>query len=214
MACRIATAIPTGSSAHAIPVFKSTPSAPNSMAMVTSLAVPTPASTMIGTLARSRMIRILFGFNTPWPDPMGAAAGITDYFDTVHAHHFPGANVTREQRIHAVYELFADHETRAARPVEDYLRAREDIHMAGQGADPDRERVGVMSFFAKDRDSGEIVRRLQAAKIGVYADDFYAARCIDALGARQRGGVIRPSLAHYNSTEDVTRLLDQLDKIL
>jgi len=143
-----------------------------------------------------------------------AAAGITDYFDAVHEHHFPGANVAQSQRIEEVFELFADHETRCARPIEDYLRAHARVHMAGQGADAGRERVGVMSFFAEGRDSGDIVRQLQSHKIGVYADDFYAARCIDALGARECGGVIRPSLAHYNSTEDVTRLLDQLERIL
>ena len=71
-----------------------------------------------------------------------------------------------------------------------------------------------MSFFSHERCSGDIIRHLQSHKIGVYADDFYAARCIDALGARERGGVIRASLAHYNSTEDVSRLLDQLDRSL
>ena len=143
-----------------------------------------------------------------------AAAGITEYFDAVHQHHFPGANVARSERIEKVMGLFADHETKLAQPIEDFLRARAGVHLAGQGADKDRERVGVMSFFAHGRDSGDIIRHLQAHKIGVYADDFYAARCIDALGARERGGVIRSSLAHYNSTEDVTRLLDQLDQIL
>ena len=143
-----------------------------------------------------------------------AAAGVMDYFDAVHDHHFPGANVARDQRIEAVFALFADHETRLARPIEDYLRAHEGIHLAGQGADADRERVGVMSFYAKGRDSGDIIRHLQSHKIGVFADDFYAARCIDALGARQRGGVIRASLAHYNSSEDVTRLLEQLERII
>ena len=143
-----------------------------------------------------------------------AAAGITEYFDAVHRHHFPGANVARGQRIEEVFELFADHETELARPIGDFLRGRHGVHMAGQGADASRERVGVMSFYAEGRDSGDIIRQLQSHKIGIYADDFYAARCIDALGARERGGVIRPSLAHYNSTEDVTRLLDQLDRIL
>ncbi len=143
-----------------------------------------------------------------------AAAGITEYFDAVHQHHFPGANVARGQRIEEVMGLFAEHETRTARPIEEFLRARACIHLAGQGADVSRERVGVMSFYAEGRDSGDIIRHLQSHKIGVYADDFYAARCIDALGARERGGVIRASLAHYNSTEDVTRLLDRLDRTL
>ena len=143
-----------------------------------------------------------------------AAAGIIDYFDAVHRHHFPGANVAQSQRIEEVMGLFAGHETRCARPIEEFLRGRDGIHLAGQGADASRERVGVMSFYAEGHESSDIVRHLQSHKIGVFADDFYAARCIDALGARERGGVIRASLAHYNSTEDVTRLLDQLDQII
>ena len=47
----IAFAILIGSFAQAIAVFIRTPSQPNSIAMHASLAVPTPASTMIGTVA-------------------------------------------------------------------------------------------------------------------------------------------------------------------
>ncbi len=48
------------------------------MAMAASEAVPTPASTIIGTsVIISRRIRRLAGFCTPMPDPMGAASGIT-----------------------------------------------------------------------------------------------------------------------------------------
>ena len=58
-------------------VFISTPSAPSSMAMAASEAVPTPASTITGTRANSLMIAMLFGFWMPRPEPMGAASGIT-----------------------------------------------------------------------------------------------------------------------------------------
>jgi len=44
----IAYAIRKGSLALAIPVLSKTPSQPSSMAIATSLAVPTPASTMTG----------------------------------------------------------------------------------------------------------------------------------------------------------------------
>ena len=45
--------------------------------MATSEAVPTPASTMTGTFATSRMRRMLWGLRMPRPEPMGAASGIT-----------------------------------------------------------------------------------------------------------------------------------------
>src|SRR5208283_1416846 len=44
----IAYAIRSGSRADAMPVFSNTPSQPSSIATATSLAVPTPASTMMG----------------------------------------------------------------------------------------------------------------------------------------------------------------------
>src|SRR5690606_16827871 len=59
MAFFIADAISTGFCALAIAVFISTPWQPSSMAIAASDAVPTPASTMIGTLASSRIMRML-----------------------------------------------------------------------------------------------------------------------------------------------------------
>ena len=61
----IAFAMRTGSFARAIPVLSSTPSQPSSMAIVTSDAVPTPASTIIRTFADSRIMRMLFLFKIP-----------------------------------------------------------------------------------------------------------------------------------------------------
>jgi hypothetical protein len=76
-ASRIASAIKTGLFAPAIAVFISTPSHPSSIATEASLAVPTPASTMTGTRACSRMMARLCGLRMPSPDPIGAASGIT-----------------------------------------------------------------------------------------------------------------------------------------
>ena len=58
-------------------VFISTASAPSSIAKVASDAVPTPASTITGTRACSLMMRMLFGFWMPRPEPIGAPSGIT-----------------------------------------------------------------------------------------------------------------------------------------
>ena len=73
----IAEAINTGFCAAAIAVFINTPSQPNSIAIAASEAVPTPASTKIGTLAFSTMVKMLYGLRIPKPEPIGAANGIT-----------------------------------------------------------------------------------------------------------------------------------------
>ncbi len=142
------------------------------------------------------------------------AGGIGDYLDEVHAQHFPGANVETRARIERTFGLFADHETAMARRIEDDLRGRPSVRLVGRGAPSGRERVGVFSFTVEGRDSREIPAALRDRKIGIHADDFYAARYIDALGARPQHGVVRVSLVHYNSMDDVDRLIAGLDQAL
>ena len=72
---RIARAIATGSSAREIAVAHSTASQPSSIASAASEAVPTPASRITGTPARSRISRRLYGFSRPWPEPIGEPGG-------------------------------------------------------------------------------------------------------------------------------------------
>ena len=143
-----------------------------------------------------------------------AAAGMAEYFDCVHAHHFPGANLETQARLDQVFELFAGHERTMAQRIEDYLNSRAGLRLVARGAAGRRERIGVFAFTVDGRNSGEIAARLRAGRIGLHADDFYAARCIDALGLRERGGVVRASLVHYNDAADVDRLLGHLDETL
>ncbi len=143
-----------------------------------------------------------------------AAGGIAEYMDRVHAHHFPGANLETQARLDQVFELFAGHERKLAQRIEDYLNSRAGVRLVARGAAGRRERIGVFAFTVEGRDSGDIAARLKAGKIGLHADDFYAARCIDALGLREQGGVLRASLVHYNDAADVDRLLGHLDETL
>ncbi len=134
--------------------------------------------------------------------------------DEVHAHHFPGANLETQARLDQVFELFADHERKLAQRIEDYLNARPELRLIANGAAGRRERIGVFAFTVEGRNSREIAAELRTAKLGVFADDFYAARYIDALGLREQGGAVRASLVHYNDEADVDRLLGRLDEIL
>ena len=143
-----------------------------------------------------------------------AAGGVAEYLDAVHAHHFPGANLETQARLDQVFELFADHERKLAQRIEDYLNARPEVRLIARGAAGRRERIGVFAFTVEGRNSSEIAAELRTAKLGVFADDFCAARYIDALGLREQGGAVRASLVHYNDEADVDRLLGRLDEIL
>ncbi len=76
-ACRIASAISSGSRARVTEVASSTASQPSSIAIAASLAVPMPASRITGTPASATMSSMLCGFLTPSPEPIGAPSGMT-----------------------------------------------------------------------------------------------------------------------------------------
>ena len=53
------------------------------------------------------------------------------------------------------------------------------------------------------------------ARVGVYAwdGDFYALALIERLGLARAGGVLRIGLVHYNTADEVDRLLGELERI-
>ena len=141
-----------------------------------------------------------------------AAGGIAEYFEKLHEAHFPGANLPRKDAIDRVYGLAAAHEDAMARRLDSYLRSKPGVRLVG--AEAQRERVGVFAFIVEGRDSGELPAALRTDMIGIHADDFYAARYIDALGVRPQGGVVRVSLAHYNDDSDVDQVIESLERQL
>ena len=44
-------------------------------------------------------------------------------------------------------------------------------------------------------------------------NNFYAWRCLKALGIDTEDGVVRISMVHYNTHEDVKKLIDALKAI-
>ena len=64
-------------------------------------------------------------------------------------------------------------------------------------------RVPTISFTVDGADAADIVRAVDAARIGIKHGDFYARRLVDRLGLGARGGVIRASLVHYNTMTEM-----------
>jgi selenocysteine lyase/cysteine desulfurase len=62
--------------------------------------------------------------------------------------------------------------------------------------------------------SAHIAQQLAEHQIGVGAGDFYALRCVEALGMDPEDGVVRVSMVHYNTVEEVQELIGALDTIL
>ena len=57
---------------------------------------------------------------------------------------------------------------------------------------------------------GAVARAVEAAQVAVRYGDFHARRLIEHLGLAGEGGVVRVSFAHYNTPEEVDRLIQAL----
>jgi cysteine desulfurase family protein (TIGR01976 family) len=72
-----------------------------------------------------------------------------------------------------------------------------------------RERVPTLCFTVEGVDSGVVAERLAAADIGVRSGHMYSPRLVAALGLMP-GGVVRASLVHYNTVDEIERFADAL----
>jgi cysteine desulfurase family protein (TIGR01976 family) len=72
------------------------------------------------------------------------------------------------------------------------------------------ERCSTLSFRLGDHNPTEIAKFLGDRGIFTWDGNFYALNLSERLGLEKRGGVLRVGLVHYNTTEEVDRLLAAL----
>jgi len=145
---------------------------------------------------------------------VAALAGITQYFDALHQHHFGESSLSIHEKSKAVFELAEAHEAMLANRLLDFLKEREDVRILGQDHAAPGKRASTIAFHARAMPSHHIAEKLAEHQIAVGAGDFYALRCVQALGMDADDGVVRVSLVHYNSMAEVDRLVEALDEIL
>ena len=141
---------------------------------------------------------------------IAACAGMADYIDALHAHHF-GAEPDAAARNRAVHDLMRSAEVAVVAPLLEYLAARNDLRLIGpRDAGLRAPTVAV----ALDRAAGPVAQALAENGIGCGAGDFYAVRPLTALGVDLEQGVLRMSLGHYTSATEVSQLIAALDRAL
>lgn len=145
---------------------------------------------------------------------VAALNGVLDYFDAVYDHHFPDRKPALHERASDVFELFAGHETAIANKLLDYLRDNPAVRLIGKDRAKAGERAATISFDTPGRSVSEVVDHLTGLDVSVGCGNFYALRCVEALGIQGEPGVIRASMVHYNTGQEVDRLLQGLDEIL
>ncbi len=138
--------------------------------------------------------------------------GITDYLDAVAEHHGIEHDDARARHT-AVFELVAAHEaTLSARMLEGLL-GHDDVTVIGPTDADAQVRVPTIAFTVRGRHASEIPPLFERHQVALRWGHFYAPGAIDALGLADRGGIVRASLVHYNTADEVDRFLSALREV-
>ena len=135
--------------------------------------------------------------------------GISDYLEAVGT--ALGAQGDARSRMQHAFDAFEHHEDALAEQLLAYLRGKAGVRIIGRTHTGDGLRVPTVSFVVRGAMSESIVLHTDRFGIGIRFGDFYAKRLIEALGLHQRGGVVRVSIAHYNTPAEMEHLIQHLD---
>jgi cysteine desulfurase family protein (TIGR01976 family) len=132
--------------------------------------------------------------------------GIGEYLKDIGAR--LGVQGSPREQMQAAFDAFETQENLVAERLLSFLRDRQDVRIIGR---PTVEgRVPTISFIVDGVQSAAIVKQVDNHRIGIRFGDFYAKRLIEFLGLDHVGGVVRVSLAHYNTLDEVDRLTGAL----
>jgi len=149
----------------------------------------------------------------PNHEELSCLVGIYEYFNNLYNHHFPDENNTLRKKIEKINELISNHEEQIANPLLEYLNSRNDIKLIGKKKIENKNRAPTIAFTFVNQSSKKISDQLVKNGIATRNDNFYAWRCLKALGIDVEDGVVRTSMVHYNTHEDVEKLISALKKI-
>ncbi|MDX1719704.1 MAG: aminotransferase class V-fold PLP-dependent enzyme, partial [Salegentibacter mishustinae] len=141
--------------------------------------------------------------------------GITEYFEQLFKHEFPREKkIDFQQKMDKIFEHIGRHEERISKPLINYLAEHPDIKIIGKDTADREKRVPTISFVHQKMKSDEIVEKVDDYRIGIRFGDFYAKKLIEDASLKEKNGVVRVSLVHYNSLDEVKRLIWVLKKVI
>ncbi len=139
--------------------------------------------------------------------------GIYEYFEGLYNHHFEYKEQSILEKIKKINNLISEHEEYIGNPILNYIDNRNDFKLIGKNKINNKDRAPTISFTSKNKSSKEIANFLVEHNIATRNDNFYAWRCLEALGINTEDGVVRLSMTHYNNINDTDKVIETLKKI-
>jgi len=139
----------------------------------------------------------------------GIAAAV-NYLASVGGHHDPSV-ANRRSALLSAYLVTHQHETTLLTRLLAGFRSIPNLRLFGI-SDPGRfgERCSTVSISIADHHPTAIAKFLGDRGIFTWDGNYYALNLTERLGVEKTGGLLRIGLVHYNTTEEVDRLLTAL----
>lgn len=119
------------------------------------------------------------------------------------------------QYLEGKNDAIAAHEAKLQTILLDFLTSRKGITVLGSTSTDSSVRVPTISFVVEGQSSKQIV--LEAEKIsnfGFRFGHFYSKRLCDEVLGLGPEGVVRVSMVHYNTEDEIKGLVEMFKKIL
>lgn len=155
----------------------------------------------------------LFNPTGPQHAQVASCAGVLDYFEALHQHHF-NDTPPAPQRMAQLQALIAAHETELAAPILDFLGNNDKVRLIGKNHTRDNDRMPTIAFQPLQQSALAVSTKMQDMGIGCESGHFYAHRLLTDLGINVDDGVVRISLVHYNRIEDLEKILSALERAI
>lgn len=156
-----------------------------------------------------------FQMGTPNFEGMAGATAAINYIASIGRRFGDAApDASRREQIVAGMALIHQVEMSLAARLIEGLQTIPGVRIYGI-TDPTRldERMPVVSFTLEGHSPVDVARTLGEAAIFAYCGDFYAVGAIKRLGLAQSGGLIRIGINHYNTADEIDRLLARIREI-
>ena len=140
--------------------------------------------------------------------------GISDYLGALDSHHHTRPSASDREAFKRVFDMIEVQESALAERLLVFLRQHPKVRIIGPETSDADVRVPTIAFTVEGRKASEIPPLLDERKIAIRWGHFYACDAIEALGLAEAEGVVRVSMVHYNTLDEVDRLVAALDEIL
>jgi cysteine desulfurase family protein (TIGR01976 family) len=115
--------------------------------------------------------------------------------------------------IERAYDVMTACELPVQARLIEFLRGTPGVRLVGPAASG-ASRVGTISFVHEQLSTPEIVAAALRRNIGIRYGHMYAYRLCEAMGIEPETGVVRVSAVHYNTVEEIDRLIEAWDGVL